>query len=274
MIRKILSITLAGIFLFTSLTGCLPGRKSEGTSTVVIVEPVEAAQFQVGDLVKVLSLLSSDAGAAKVDLLVNGKSTRSDVLNPQIKNGNMLQSWIPMEAGVYTLQVRTSTSSGQTLDSAPVSVKVIDRLPPSPTVVPDTETPSPTPFDTLTPTITLTPQLTISQTTVSGGMNIIPSVTSIDSTSCRTGPSSVYPVVGILGSGEEAIIIGPNDGETWWYVQQTNGVDCWVWDGVVTVNGETGGMLIIDAPPTPDPTPTVIVITAPNPVGPSGQLSC
>ncbi len=274
MIRKLITITLAGIFILISLTGCLPGQQSAGKAAVIIVEPVEAAQFQVGDLVKVLSLLSSEAGIAKVDLIVNGNSVRSDVLNPQMKNGNMLQSWIPAAAGVYTLQVRTTTAGGQTQVSTPVGVNVIDRLPTSPTVEPATITPSPTPFDTLTPTETSTPIITMSETIVSVPMNIVPSVTSIDDTSCRTGPSSVYPVIGILGSGEDAVIIGSNHDQTWWFVQQTNGVDCWVWDGVVTVNGTTGGVSIAPIPPTPDPTPAVVDITAPIPVSPSGSLTC
>ena len=76
-------------------------------------------------------------------------------------------------------------------------------------------------------------------------------------TNCRFGPGSVYDIVGYLMQGETVPIVGRNPSSSWWVVELLDRKHpCWVWDGGVIVTGNTIGVPIVAAPPTPTPTYT------------------
>jgi hypothetical protein len=65
----------------------------------------------------------------------------------------------------------------------------------------------------------------------------------------------------VLRSGDSAEIFGRNSGSSWWYVQIPGraGEYCWVWGNNVNVQGDTGGVQTVAAPPIPvtrTPTPS------------------
>lgn len=82
---------------------------------------------------------------------------------------------------------------------------------------------------------------------------------------CRFGPGDVYAAVGSFLTGEFAPVHGRNYTSTWWWINfPENGEHCWVWDGSVELSGDTTGVPVIAAPPTPVPpdvTPPVVTIT-------------
>jgi len=121
-------------------------------------------------------------------------------------------------------------------------------LTPTPTPTP-TFTPTPLPTATATPTLTPAP----------------PRVRAIVTSNLRAGPDTNYPVIGVLGIGVSAEIIGHNDAYSWWLVNFANNIG-WVSNSVVSLENFTADALIpragiifaqvINPTPTPHPFPT------------------
>ena len=103
----------------------------------------------------------------------------------------------------------------------------------------DTPTPSMTPSPTITPTPT--PEKAI--------------VYISENTNCRTGPKDVYDLIHTFMAGEMADIIGKNQEETFWYVQDQEGgfLKCWLWGRYATPSGNTANLPVFTAAPTPTP---------------------
>lgn len=72
---------------------------------------------------------------------------------------------------------------------------------------------------------------------------------------CRSGPGTVYPVIGFAGAGEKLPIVGRSRDRAWWVVV-LGGKECWISEAVVTVSGDLGGVPVRTAPATPTRTPT------------------
>ncbi|MEW6406821.1 MAG: hypothetical protein AB1649_34000 [Chloroflexota bacterium] len=272
MMRLTFSRLLVLIFFALALAGCTLDTPSGGpapTAAISIYEPADGTQYQLGDLVKVRSLVSAPDGAAGVELLVNGQFIRSDNPDPVLKSGTILQPWQPTETGLYALQTRMTTASGVVLESATVTIQVGAAE-----TAPDTAAPTtaiPAPEDTITPT--LTPSITPSPTLGP------PMVMANENANCRFGPGQVYDVISYLNQDQSAPITGRNAETTWWVIERVDGGGtCWIWDGVVTVSGDTSNVPIVEPPPTPTPTPTQtpspVPLVAPKPIAPSGSLSC
>ncbi len=105
-------------------------------------------------------------------------------------------------------------------------------------------TPTPPPSPSASPSPTVTPTPTEQAPIVIGDSN----------SNCRFGPGTVYDVVGFLLEGQSAPIDGRNAAWTWWWIERVDGSGhCWVWDGLVTVEGDTSAVPVIAAPPTPTP---------------------
>jgi RNA polymerase sigma-70 factor, ECF subfamily len=84
-----------------------------------------------------------------------------------------------------------------------------------------------------------------------------PVATGNENCNCRFGPSSDYDVVGYLLEDQSAPIDGRNAEWTWWWIERQDGYGhCWVWDGLVTVSGDTSAVPIIIPPPTSTPDDT------------------
>ncbi|MBM3179592.1 MAG: hypothetical protein FJZ86_04485 [Chloroflexi bacterium] len=289
-------------FLLTALlAGCTLPSSAEGSS-LILSEPVDGATYQVGDMVQARSQIVSSDGAAQVDLLVNGEIVRSDSPSPVVHQGNLLQPWKPEQAGTYTLQTQMTTTSGAKVQSQSVTIQVggvteplappttvtvppIATTPPTSTFTPTptftatfTSTPAPPttvtvpPIATTPPTSTFTPTPTFTATFTSTPAP--PTVTAFQDANCRFGPGSAYNITGSLLNGESAPIVGRNAETTWWVIQTKSGATCWIWDGTVSVSGDTSRVPVIAPPPTPTFTPEVTPLSAPAPIAPSGELTC
>jgi uncharacterized protein YraI len=75
----------------------------------------------------------------------------------------------------------------------------------------------------------------------------------------RSGPNTLYPEVGILVAGQEAVAIGRTPGGDWIQIVYPGvpGGVAWIYSGLVTVG--PGNLPVVEPPPTPTPatTPTV-----------------
>ncbi len=277
----ILLLICFSLAAFISACELTPQQSAEVSDAgLKLVEPEDGSQVQVGDMVRVRAIVSAPVGGVSFDLLVNGIVYRNDRLSQPLRNGTMLQPWLPTEQGVYTLQVQMTDSTGSGLTSQVVIVNVAGesleevQLDPTTAVPPPVDTITPSPTSTVTPTITLTnsqtPTLTVGP----------PMVTANQYANCRYGPGEVYDVISYLQQSQTSLIVGRNEAYSWWVIQRVDGIsgNCWIWDGTVTVSGDTSKVPVIAAPPTPTPTPTLtpspMPLAAPEPIAPSGSYSC
>jgi hypothetical protein len=122
---------------------------------------------------------------------------------------------------------------------------------------------------TVTPTVVPTPS--------------VPEVTPISANvNCRSGPDTGYDSVSVLFVGGTTQVAGRLDDTSWWYVHDPSdpGSFCWIFSGVVTIAGPTGGIPIIPPPPAIVTKVTVDVNVpsspacgGPNPVDFSGSIT-
>lgn len=144
----------------------------------------------------------------------------------------------------------TPTLSGeQVLQTAEEAARQTrEAYSPTPTRVLQTPTPT-APLLSPTPSLTSTPSTALATADVTANV--------------RSGPGSMYDWVDFLYQGESAEVVGRYESEesvaggTWWRIHRTaQGLDGWVWGGVVTVSGDTSGIPFLIPPPSPTPGPT------------------
>ena len=83
----------------------------------------------------------------------------------------------------------------------------------------------------------------------------LPLVTANSSVNIRSGPGTVYPILGALPAGSTAGIAGQSGDGTWWYIDFPAGVGghAWIAGSVVTSSCVPSSIAVIAAPPTPLP---------------------
>ena len=104
-----------------------------------------------------------------------------------------------------------------------------------------TSTPTPSPTPTVPPTPSATPQQA-------------PEARFLQNANCREGPALVYEIVTSLYQGQTARVEGRSAEGTWWWILLPGlQAHCWVAGSTVQVSGDTAGVTIYEAPPTPVP---------------------
>jgi hypothetical protein len=127
--------------------------------------PRDGASVPVSTPVSVISHAYAREGVAEVLFSVNGEAYRRDPpAQPGASSSEVTQEWLPEGEGIYTLQVVTYDTAGETSNPATISVRVVGEVAREPTDTPTStltqEAPPITP--TLTPTqeIPITPTVT------------------------------------------------------------------------------------------------------------------
>ncbi len=74
-------------------------------------------------------------------------------------------------------------------------------------------------------------------------------------TNCRFGPGSVYDLIKTYLAGDQALLLGKNAGEDFWYIQDTeqDNLYCWLWGHYATPVGDVASLPVFTPPPTPTP---------------------
>lgn len=92
-------------------------------------------------------------------------------------------------------------------------------------------------------------------TAQSGG---VIAVARLDGVNVRSGPSTMYPVVGVLAYGQNCPVIGRDTFSGWWLLQCPNGVTGWVSPDLVNIVGDPNSVPLytVSGPPPAQPTPT------------------
>ena len=133
---------------------------------------------------------------------------------------------------------------------------------------PFTETPSPVPPDSsgsITETSspvppTFTPIVSIiTATPLPTETPCFPNVVAPTAVNVRSGPGTIYEIVGGLNEGGSAKIAGKNADGTWWYIEFPGGHG-WVGGTVVIASCVPASLVVIPAPPTPVLTPTPVPV--------------
>jgi hypothetical protein len=138
---------------------------------------------------------------------------------------------------------RTPTLSSADVIGTAQAIAALTREapPPTPSVVPSTETPT-VPPPTAVPTVTETPNFA--------------AATAKYNVSVRSGPGEAYPIVDLFLQGQTAQIVGRYDDPdfgTWWLVVRIGqGINGWVWSGAADVAGDTSLVPVLEAPEVPD----------------------
>jgi len=153
-----------------------------------------------------------------------------------------------------------SLGSGQEPTSTP--------SPPSKTPIPSTSTSTPTETETpvpptTTPTATqIPPTNTATSTPTNTPTEVPPSLLVTQNAVCRSGPGTIYRIIGYLSEGDKTAIDGVVEGELlWWFISIDEGQkSCWISDSVVSVDGNIASVARL----TPPPTPTAAAISVPQ----------
>jgi len=124
----------------------------------------------------------------------------------------------------------------------------------------NTDTPL-APTDTATVTQTPTPS--------------VPMVSVSQTTNCRTGPGTVYDLLGSLVTGQSAQVVGKYSAMNYWIINTPGSSGtCWLWGQYATVSGNTSGLPEMIPPPTPTPAATATPAAPADPSKFKSSVTC
>ena len=160
---------------------------------------------------------------------------------------------IPWGFGVALVALfAVSSCSGGTSGEAGASAEPDAQIPATltPTLA-ASDTPLPSPSDTLAPTDTLTPTPTITNTPA-------PRVTVALDSYCFAGPGPGYTLIGVVMAGSEVEVVGIGFGGGWYIIKHPLlvGLTCWVDELDLNIEGDLGDLPVWQIPPLPSATPT------------------
>jgi len=204
--------------------------------TVVITAPVSGSQVEVNQPVAVQATASDPSGVVRMELWVNGakidQTTSPSAQGQPTLTGAM--QWVPQAPGSYTLEIKAFNAQNNVNEPATVPVNAVVTESGTPTPTPSPETPTPT---------------------VPNG----PTIITLTDLNVRSGPGTIYDILGLLSAGASATMTGKDETGQWWqisYEPAAGGV------GWVTGNAEFSKVFnvenlpVVPAPPLPTGTPT------------------
>jgi uncharacterized protein YraI len=108
---------------------------------------------------------------------------------------------------------------------------------------------------TTTPTSTSTSAPVITDTLAPSATPCNPMVVANSAVNVRSGPGTVYDIVGALTQNASAAVSGKSSDGTWWYIDlpSVSGGHGWVSGSVVTASCIPAALVVVAAPPTPLP---------------------
>ncbi len=133
--------------------GTLSCVREEGARIQVWIDsPRDGYTAPLGKPISIISHTYARQGIAEIVLSVNGEAYRRDAPTEAGTDFcEIWQEWIPVEPGIYTLQVRAYDTQGEISQPASISVRVLGD------VAPEMVAP---------PTVTISPELPITPTLV------------------------------------------------------------------------------------------------------------
>jgi hypothetical protein len=176
--------------------------------------------------------------------------------------------FIDVPTGKYKVQVNSTEVEGGTegflVRKVQQNITVSDLIAASPTPTPTallmlTSTPTPTATPTNTPTPTPTPIATPTNTPTPTPTPV-PDAVIVAPVNLRSGPGTVYNIIGTLSPNQVLTVTGCITDTTWLQVSTDQMREGWVvnWADLVTLNLPSEQIPIVSPPPTPIPAPPPI----------------
>jgi hypothetical protein len=111
-----------------------------------------------------------------------------------------------------------------------------------------------------TPEFTLTPSLSPALQFTSTSTPSIPMVSVSVATNCRSGPTTVYDLLGILYVGEKAEVVGRSTYTDTMIIRLPSrpNVTCWLWAQNAKVAGDISRLPLFEVPPAPSQAPAAL----------------
>jgi hypothetical protein len=215
------------LILIMVLSAC--GASTQGPTTW-LDRPLDGDKAPLASLT--IQAHASDAdGVFKIEFYISNNLI-AQIPTGRQRLGEASIEWMPPAAGSYTISARAIDTLGN-IGPYTSALIVIEGATQS------TVTPTPG-RGTMTPTATPTSIVAMG-----------PSLTATINTNCRAGPGKVYDVVDILPQGRTAVIEGRNAESSWFRINLSNTIRCWVSIISVSVQGDVSIVSIIAAPEIP-----------------------
>jgi hypothetical protein len=95
----------------------------------------------------------------------------------------------------------------------------------------------------------------VTETSVPAGLPSNPTAHIIKNTNCRSGPSTIFPIIFIALEGEEPRIVSNTTISDYVIVEDPSnpGQTCWLWTQYADIIGDLSGLLVATPPPLPTP---------------------
>lgn len=242
---------------------------STPTWSLMFIAPENNSLIMVGAQVMLAVVATeSGSGVARIDFSVDGVLIGSQIA--PIAEGqprfSAQQLWQPSEPRGYLITAEAFRADGSSIGETGVVVQVVSAptaqaalrstIPPSRTPLPLTPTALPT-FEMLGTPLALntpTPSPSAAQPLNAPRLRV-----TFDFLNVRARPDASSEQIGRLTRGDEAFIIGRNEGRTWWAIER-DGLRGWVINNPewIQVSGETADVPLAtttDALPSATPSP-------------------
>ncbi len=196
----------------------------DGPPKIHIESPATGDEFAVGEEILVSVVASDSIGVNRVQLFVDNQIVRtvsSESLQGELSMLAIL-NYVPQASDQGTIMLRVLAYRG-TAVSAPDEISVLVRESLA-DIVATPANPGNIPF---------IPDDNVCRALVNVGLNF------------RTGPSTAYNIITVLGSGTLAPIAGRNDANTWWQLN-VDGRIGWVSGDFTTEYGDCTGIGIVN----------------------------
>ncbi len=276
-------ITLGLITVFVLACSGPNSANQNGKPVANITSPTLNSTLVWGEEVLITFSVADVEGVARVELVINGQIVMSEAIDPPVNSYTASHRWLPDSTGNQIIELRAFNVKNVANDVIQHFVTVSEALAEveaTPTVIPAaTNTPTTVIFETATPSPTPTTASTAvsssSPTATTATTQNVPLVTSLVRLNVRLGPTTDYPVIGVLELNNSALITGRNDSSTWWQIeyQSDRGNRGWVSassqfstasnvESIPVVSAPPLETLVTSTPtpdpatPTPTPTPT------------------
>jgi hypothetical protein len=233
------------------------------------IAPENNSLILVGAPIALAAVASDSSGVARLEFSVDGVLIGSQQAPEGLTRFSAQQAWQPREARGYFLSVEAFRADGSSIGEAGIAVQAIAAPTAqaallntvAPTQVPRTATPRPTPtFEIVGTPITLNTATPSPEAAAPPLASDAPRLrVTFDFLNVRARPDASSEQIGRLSRGDEALIIGRNEGRTWWAIERGT-LRGWVINNPewIAISGETANVPLAtttEALPTATPSP-------------------
>lgn len=222
----LISLSLAACNLqdrTTGWAGSVPTAAPSGPPTIQIASPNEGAEYVIGEEILVSVLAADSIGVTRVQLFVDNQIVRtvsSESLQGDLELPAIL-NYVPQRADLGTITLR-ALAYRLAVVSEPDEITVVVRESPAQVIA--------TPIQQSN--VPFIPNDGVCRALVNVGLNF------------RTGPSTGFQIITVLGSGTLAPITGRNSEHSWWRLNVDNRAG-WVSGDFTTEYGDCSRVPVV-----------------------------